>query len=360
MNKIIYLHIRKCAGSSFRELMKKNYGYNNVIWDHKPTGNIKKHLDDNKILGGHFSFKDVDNEYDSDDILFLSSVRSPIERIISLFNYHVFSDSWVGKVEGFNENSLSKTINDCRLFKELIANNQCYSLSGSYSFSDTIKLISNKKFIVGLQNHQDYFSNTLGEKLSWPSKTPFQTNRSKGHNPKSLVLKDSDIELIFNICSEDYKLYEYIKATGSIFISEKAKNLSHTHFSLKTEDEVIEHEKVFINSKDKTITTNKKKEQPFKLKIENNSRKNLLCHEKSINLSYHITDKDGNMLVYNGLRTKLPEKINGDSFIDTLARVDLPKTKGEYKLYFSLVQEGVCWFDEVNKNHCEPINLIIK
>lgn len=127
MDKIVYLHIRKCAGSSFRSLAQKNYGNEGVCWDHRPNKKVSNYLDSDILLGGHFSYIDIAREYDNENVLFISSIRHPLDRIISLFNYHVFSDSWVGKFEGFDENSLSSTLNNCKEFSSLVYNNQCYT-----------------------------------------------------------------------------------------------------------------------------------------------------------------------------------------------------------------------------------------
>lgn len=68
--------------------------------------------------------------------------------------------------------------------------------------------------------------------------------------------------------------------------------------------------------------------------------------EYPLHMSYHWLDKQGNMVVYDGIRSKLPVPVlpSTNAVIDT--KVQTPSKCGEYVLRITLVQESVRWFDE--------------
>jgi hypothetical protein len=63
-------------------------------------------------------------------------------------------------------------------------------------------------------------------------------------------------------------------------------------------------------------------------------------------LSYHWCVADGTMHVYDGLRTPLAcEMLSPGSTAEQMINVTAPKTSGSYRLILTLVQEGICWFE---------------
>lgn len=70
-------------------------------------------------------------------------------------------------------------------------------------------------------------------------------------------------------------------------------------------------------------------------------------HPAPIHLSYHWFDMDGNVTIFEGLRSQLiPPLDPGSSEIYEL-KIAPPPDPGEYRLRITLVQEGVRWFDEL-------------
>ena len=65
----------------------------------------------------------------------------------------------------------------------------------------------------------------------------------------------------------------------------------------------------------------------------------------AVHLSYHWIDFAGRVVVYDGSRTTLPRDLRPGETVSVDARVASPTTPGRYRLDFSLVQEGVAWFD---------------
>ena len=63
-------------------------------------------------------------------------------------------------------------------------------------------------------------------------------------------------------------------------------------------------------------------------------------------LCYHWNDIVGNSIVFDGLRTHLPYSLSSNDKAKIDITVQTPSSRGRYQLVFSLVQEGVAWFEE--------------
>lgn len=68
---------------------------------------------------------------------------------------------------------------------------------------------------------------------------------------------------------------------------------------------------------------------------------------KSVHISYHWKRPDGEVVVFDGVRTPIPGRLvpKGAS-VRASAMVEAPKEEGEFLLELTLVQEHVCWFED--------------
>ena len=96
-----------------------------------------------------------------------------------------------------------------------------------------------------------------------------------------------------------------------------------------------------------------------KVRIKNNSTKRIRVNATfPIIISYHIASVEGDIVVFDGKRTKIVRDIlPGDvveQFIGIHEKNDLFDNNTQYNLILTVVQEGVLWFDEVNSEFsCE-------
>jgi hypothetical protein len=60
-------------------------------------------------------------------------------------------------------------------------------------------------------------------------------------------------------------------------------------------------------------------------------------------LSYHLVDATGRVVVWDGLRTALPQSVAPGQSVTVQAAFSLPAA-GSYTIRWDLVQEGVAWF----------------
>lgn len=102
-----------------------------------------------------------------------------------------------------------------------------------------------------------------------------------------------------------------------------------------------------INTLEKTTTG---AESLVELDVRNVGRERWPCDGKQpVCLSYHWTTPDGANVVFDGVRTRLPRDIEPGQSIRVIGFVRAPQdASGPMKLTWTLVQEGVAWFDGVD------------
>jgi len=225
--KLVFLHIRKSAGSSMRRAFENIFGANHVHWNHIKLK--RSDFNSNKtVLGGHLNYRDIDN-ISPESVLYVSCVRHPITRVISLFHYHRTKDVWSADI-GFDGNSLYNTIVNCKQFRDLINNNQCFTLSGKRTFSGVLEAIHRDNFIIGTQENIDQFITKLSSKLCLDLDVP-KDNVAKGNVKQGAEITDELFELVYSLNSEDFILYEFIKSKGVLETANKEIDIKKLHVS---------------------------------------------------------------------------------------------------------------------------------
>src|SRR5437899_11809718 len=63
-----------------------------------------------------------------------------------------------------------------------------------------------------------------------------------------------------------------------------------------------------------------------------------------VTLSYHWINSAGKTVVWDGLRTKLPQDVPAGTLMQLQADLAFPTAPGTYTLRWDLVQEGISWF----------------
>lgn len=76
-----------------------------------------------------------------------------------------------------------------------------------------------------------------------------------------------------------------------------------------------------------------------------------------VHLAFHWLDKQGNMLLFDGTRTAIPEVFGDDAQNFDIA-IRRPKFKGHLILQLCLVQENVCWFENIDTEHVVSFKVV--
>lgn len=79
-----------------------------------------------------------------------------------------------------------------------------------------------------------------------------------------------------------------------------------------------------------------------------------------VNLSYHIEDVDGKIILNDGIRTLLPHDISGGVTLPLTLYIKQNLQKGHYYIKADLVQESVAWFGEKNAENLLTIPLEVQ
>jgi hypothetical protein len=66
-----------------------------------------------------------------------------------------------------------------------------------------------------------------------------------------------------------------------------------------------------------------------------------------VKLSYHWLDEHGNPIVWDGLRTELPQPVGSFETVEVETAIRAPIPPGAYVLALDLVEEGRFWFAEL-------------
>ena len=208
--RIVFLHIPKTAGSSFKALAARIYGLNYHYFDVENWDNAL--CASFPIIGGHKGILDYINL--NFDKIFIAVIREPVERAISLFNY--YADDKDGQLEkrvsqGFRPDDFLGTIENTNFADDFINNLQCRYICGTEKFCDIKETIGKDKFVIGTYNNVNDWLAYLAEKLKWKyAKLPTMNVAS---NKRYLEQYYSDQNLINKLKLgniEDSKLHEYI------------------------------------------------------------------------------------------------------------------------------------------------------
>ena len=209
MEKLVFLHIEKTAGTSQRTLFEREMGRNNVFWygrESKAHTFEEKDSENCKVIGGHRDYR----FYNRPDYGYLAVVRDPVSRVISLYHYlrTVKYDWW--KDHGLNVKSLRKTIRDSSQFQQMIQGGQCRYLSGLPYFEPTLDHIRGNKYLVGTLELISKFNGLLGKELGWIQPEPVYKNIGVAGYLETVGVDRRTLRLIRELVMEDQLLYDYL------------------------------------------------------------------------------------------------------------------------------------------------------
>lgn len=114
---------------------------------------------------------------------------------------------------------------------------------------------------------------------------------------------------------------------------------------------------VYLQIASKTVCINGGEQTSVMVRVKNTGNK-ILSSEQNYFLSYHLLDRNGKKLIFDNIRTKIPELQPGE-VKDISMRVQAPLKAGKYIIEADVVQEGVTWLKEKG-NETAKGKLIVK
>ena len=261
MQKIIFLHIPKNAGSTIRDITRRQYSPKGVFTI--PSGvamestleqleQLSVHQSQKiQLIEGHFGFGT--HELIAQPATYFTFLRKPVDRFISAYSYIKQTSSHehhqVIKSQNF---SLDDYVNSNLIKEQALDNIQVRFLSGKRGRINRSNLresaleeakanLKNSFVVVGLVEEFEKSLLLLKKKINW--KNVFYISQNRSHQNQTYY-SENTLNLIKELNQLDLRLYEYgcelfksqIENEGSQFIEEveqfKSLNQSQVgHFS---------------------------------------------------------------------------------------------------------------------------------
>lgn len=212
---LIYLHIPKTAGTSFRGWMRSALHGKTVCW-HGESGLIQREELENiqkaDLIGGHFPsslkvISQIEDLLGIEDICYLSVLREPLAQVFSHFRF----------VSARSQNSLhtalpiDEALKGDTKFYDVQKNLQSGYLSKSKTYLESLSWMKKRNCIIRRFRHLDSFCKEIEISHNLPHSKLKHINKSKGKSSQ----KDKPsilYEYVEQFCREDKKLYDFINS----------------------------------------------------------------------------------------------------------------------------------------------------
>ncbi|MTI64699.1 sulfotransferase family 2 domain-containing protein [Methylophaga sp.] len=260
--KLIFLHVPKATGTSAKMFFRTVFGEDEVVWlgeefSREDLLNGNPEYFSHRVVGGHFSYE-LSKKIPGEKKLYISVVREPISRAISLYRFIERTD-----IHHLHKEAQSKTmlemIESCASFRGQISNLQVKYMSDlplerqpEATFEHAINNIEHSAFyLASLQNVSELFQRLGEERVLNVTGVNYGKHkvapRPTDHDP---LWQDSElIEKIKEINKEDAKLYEWVNEKGVIAptISQPSRGYSEKPKKSNTQENKNKGKVVFLH-----------------------------------------------------------------------------------------------------------------
>jgi len=204
---LVSLHIPKTAGTSFRSILKNEFGRRTVArFDIYPSGKIK--LDEKsfektelhkkiQVIHGHYTYQSITNTLDlSPSVSFITWLRDPVERVIS--NYFFLRKIVAERLNETPEENLMNRIG--KTLEEFVVMEENQNVMSKFLNGANL---SSFKF-VGFQHDFETEIKRLEQIMQWKKIKNVEYNVT-GNVPK--ISESATLDLIKKCNAEDVSLY---------------------------------------------------------------------------------------------------------------------------------------------------------
>jgi hypothetical protein len=377
MPRLVCLHIPKTAGSSLRETIKVVYGPERMQWFSDDDGLLGRQrfkesaVADKLFLGGHrpLSFYPVNAQH-----LYFAALRHPVERARSLFSYFTrpeeggsqgnieerqrLKEQWLR--QGIVPESLVRSIDRCKPFRQAIENEQCrYLSSGASTFSATKQTIESGNFLIGNSTQLGSLLDTLGTLFQWPETREARTNISVAQGEDDILSEPGVVERILEYGAEDMKLYDYVQDQhGGLFNNMPDRDLflaSSLYFAGAQQRIFTDMawRKLRLSVVDAGNEARPGRTEVM-LRLSNGSREFLNPDgEDRISISYMLLDERGEIIERGNPRTPLQAMVGPGAAIEMPVKLVIPDNlpRRAATVRFSVMVEKRFWLFRVCPEH---------
>lgn len=213
--------------------------------------------------------------------------------------------------------------------------NNAADFYGNYSNKHSNNLEIDEKFV-----------NNVGIALGFPNETDILEKLHSAILDINLVSNDSD-----HITSEIKELAGRLKIP-SPNIKENSNCSGYNRSYTVNSDIKIKFEEYFIESE---LEEDRLIYRSFRVK---NVGKSILTSDdkQPLLLSYHWYDLKGNLIEFEGIRSKIPKDIYPQQSVSIITQIKTPIATGDYLLKVCFLQESIRWFE--NESLYLPIKIV--
>lgn len=177
-----------------------------------------------QMISGHFSYNDILPTLGGITPVFLSTVRDPIKRIVSLYR-QAFDEEGHPCHEEVRSLTLDKAIKRDGMFFSWVFNAQCRHISGRHSYEDTMSIIKSDHFILCNTNGIKTMIGVVGDMVRMPRFDISNENVSSVEAIESIKNQadfgDAMVSMHW-VTTEDRKLFSTL---GTCYFSPKMKDV---------------------------------------------------------------------------------------------------------------------------------------
>ena len=376
-SRLVCLHIPKTAGSSLRETIKVVYTPERMHWFNDDDGLFglqrfkESAVADKLFVGGH---RPLNFYPESAPHLYFAALRHPVARARSLFSYFTrpeeggsegniaererLREQWLR--QGIVPQSLSRSIEQCKPFRQAIENEQCRYLStGKATFEAALETIENGNFLIGDSTNIGTLLDTLGTLFQWPETREVRTNISVAKGEDDILSEPGVVERILECGGEDLKLYEYVQQQhGGLFTNLPDRDLFFAS-SLRFADAErrpfsdLAWRKLRLSQLDAAAGA-KPGRTTVALSLHNGSREFLNPEEEQrIAISYILLDEQGEAIERGNPRTPVTAMIGPGESLEMPVQLVIPDNlpRPAATVRFSVMVEKRFWLFRLCPEH---------
>lgn len=370
---LVFCHVEKSAGTSFRSLLWQNYGRESVFWygiDLPFSDKLRPaELSGYRVIGGHFDLSVFENA--PFRMLQVAFVRDPVDRAASLYRYYTKGSTRENRQQwiewGIDPESLRRSIENCRPFRRAVTNMQCRRISGRRKSRDALAHVQSHPFLLSTHERIGECIEELASALNWRFKNLGQENVAGEPYRDELLSEPGVGELLEELNTEDRVLYETAKLNRPAGSLDRFEDLQeglapghpkrHSYFSNEDLGEIALSASIPGDNVERTGNAR------ITFSIDNRSARMLRAGgAHQVMLGLHWNSPEGKRVVHEGGRYRLPETVMPNASLEFSAPVRIPEglEPGRYDVVVSLIQRSITWLDQLQDGHVAHLGLVVR
>jgi hypothetical protein len=207
LKNLVFIHIPKTAGMSLHHEIEKHFGrgVSARFGDEEARARFHKMSSDElrkfSYIAGHISLQEVMGK--KIDYPAISVLRDPVERLMSLWQYH--RKSTLSAHDDLKFDDLAAFV--AYRMRTNQVNMGCWYFSHTRKFEDAVEMIHRRHIYAAPLEYYDDFLKTLSE-LSGTHLENVRINVTPRHKPRNIT--DEERQLLQPLINEEQKLFSYV------------------------------------------------------------------------------------------------------------------------------------------------------